>query len=74
MLYININKIKFETYGNLVNNVYSRLNETLINNQEPHSQIQNNEILGAEYPNSNDPEDRNKLNFYNSYFCVPNIT
>ena len=66
MLYININKIKFETYGNLVNNVYSWRNETLINNQEPHSQIENNEILGAEYPNSNDPEDRNKLNFYNS--------
>ena len=27
-----------------------------VNNQDPHSQIENGEILGAEYPNENDPE------------------
>ena len=53
----NINKIKFEPYGNLVDEVYSRLNETLVNNQNPHSQIENDEIPGAEYPNDNDSED-----------------
>ena len=37
--------------------VYSRLSETLIENQDPHSQIKNNEIPGAEYPNDNDSED-----------------
>ena len=53
----NINKIKFEPYGNLVDEVYSRLIETLVNNQNPHSQIENDEIPGAEYPNDNDSED-----------------
>ena len=53
----NINKIKFEPYGNLVDEVYSRLNETLVNNQNPHSQIENDEIPGAEYPNDNDSQD-----------------
>ena len=37
--------------------MYSRLNETLVNNQNPHSQIENDEIPGAEYPNDNDSED-----------------
>ena len=37
--------------------MYSRLNETLINNQDLHSQIENDEIPGAEYPNDNDSED-----------------
>ena len=37
--------------------MYSRLSETLIENQDPHSQIKNNEIPGAEYPNDNDSED-----------------
>ena len=41
----------------LVDEVYSRLNETLINNQDPRSQIENDEIPGAEYPNDNDSED-----------------
>ena len=35
----------------------SRLSETLINNQDTHSQIENDEIPGAEYPNDNDSED-----------------
>ena len=33
---ININKIKFEPYGNSVNQAYSQFNETLINNQDLH--------------------------------------
>ena len=37
--------------------MYSQLNNTLINNQDPHSQIENDEIPGAEYPNNNDSED-----------------
>ena len=54
---VNINKTKFEPYSDLVGEVHSRLNETLINNQDPHSQIENNEIPGTEYPNDNDSED-----------------
>ena len=54
---VNINKIIFEPYGDLVDEVYSRLSETLINNQDPHSQIEHDEIPGAEYPNGNDSED-----------------
>ena len=34
-----------------------RFNETLINNQDPHSQIENDETPEAEYPNGNDSED-----------------
>ena len=34
-----------------------RFNETLINNQVPHSQIENDETPEAEYPNGNDSED-----------------
>ena len=37
--------------------MYSRLNEALINNQDPHSQIENDEFPGAEYPNDNYSED-----------------
>ena len=54
---VNINKIKFEPYGDLVDEVHSRLNETFINNQDPHSQVENDEIPGAEYPYNNDSED-----------------
>ena len=56
----NINKIKFEPYGDLVDEEYSRLNEILINIQDPCSQIENDEIPGAEYPNDNDSEDTEK--------------
>ena len=54
---VNINKIKFEPHFDLVYEVNSRLCETLINNQDTHSQIENDEIPGAEYPNDNDSED-----------------
>ena len=56
----NINKIKFEPYGDLGDEEYSRLNEILINIQDPWSQIENDEIPGAEYPNDNDSEDTEK--------------
>ena len=54
---VNLNTIKFQLYGDLVDGVYSQLNETLINNQDPHSQIENDEIPEAEYPNNSDSED-----------------
>ena len=37
--------------------MYSWLNENLINNQDPHSQIENDQIIRAEYPDNNDWED-----------------
>ena len=35
---VNTNKIKFEPYGDLVDQAYSKFNETLINNQDPQRQ------------------------------------
>ena len=49
-------KIKFKPYGDLVDQACSKCIETLINNQDPHSQLENHETPGAEYPNKNDPE------------------
>ena len=54
---VHIKKIKFEPYSDLVDQAYSNFNETLINNQDPHSQSENNERPGAEYSNENDSED-----------------
>ena len=54
---VNKNKIKFEPYGDLLHQAFSQVNENSINNQDPHSQIQNDEKPGAEYPNENDSED-----------------
>ena len=51
------NKIKFEPYGDLVDQAFSQFNENSINNQDSHSQIENDETPGAEYPNENDSED-----------------
>ena len=50
---VNINKIKFEPYGDLVDWANSRVNETLIHNQYSLKQIENNETVGVEYPNEN---------------------
>ena len=36
---------------------FSQFNENSINNQNPHSQIENDETSGAEYPNENNSED-----------------
>ena len=46
-----------EPCGDLVDQAFSQFNETLIKNQDPGSQIKNDEIPGAEYPNENDSED-----------------
>ena len=54
---VNRNKIKFEPYGYLLDQDFSQFNENSINNQDPHSQIENDEIPGTEYPNENDLED-----------------
>ena len=44
-------------------------NENFINSQDPHSQIENNEIPGAEYPNENVSEDAEA----NKTFAIPNF-
>ena len=45
-------------------------NEPVINNQDPHSQIDNDEVPGAEYPNKNDPEyTKTNKNFQFSTLC-----
>ena len=55
--FVNRNKIKFEPYGDLVDQAFSQFNENSINNQDPHSQIENDETPEAEYDNENDSED-----------------
>ena len=52
-----MNKPKLEPYGDLVDQAFSQFNENSINNQDPHSQIENEETQEAEYPNENDSED-----------------
>ena len=46
---VNINKIKFEPHGDFVDRAYLRFSETLINNQDPNSQIENDETPEVEY-------------------------
>ena len=48
--FVNIKKIEFEPSGNLINQVYSKFIETLINNQGPLFQTENDETPEAEYP------------------------
>ena len=55
---VNRNNIKFEPYGDLVDQAYSKFNETLINNQDPKSQIENDETPGAKYSNESYSENR----------------
>ena len=54
---MNRNKIKFEPCGELVNQAFSQFNENIINNQDPHRQIENDDTPEEEYPNENDSED-----------------
>ena len=49
--------MKFEAYGDLIDQAFLQLNENLINNQDPHSQIENDETPGEEYPNGSDSEE-----------------
>ena len=55
---VNTNKIKFEPYGGLVDQAYSKFNEISINNQDPQSQIENNETPGAKYSHDIYSDDR----------------
>ena len=48
---VNVNKIKFEPYGGLVDQVFLQYNENLIYNEDPQNQIENYETLGEKYPN-----------------------
>ena len=52
-----MNKTKLEQYGDLGDQAFSQFNENSINNQDPHSQIENEETPDAEYSNENDSED-----------------
>ena len=54
---VNSSKTKFEPYGDSVDQVFSQFNENSINNQDPHSQIENYETPEVEYPNGNDSEE-----------------
>ena len=53
---VNINKMEFEPYGDSVNQMLSKSNENLNNNQDRHNQNQKDETQGAEYPNESDSE------------------
>ena len=44
---VNINIMKFESYGDLVDQGFLQFNENLINNQDPHSEIENEETPGG---------------------------
>lgn len=48
---LHINKFKLEPYRVLVDQTYSQFKETLVTNQDPHGQIENDETTEAEYPN-----------------------
>ena len=39
--------MKFETYSDLIDQALLQFNENLVNNQEPHSQIESDKILEA---------------------------
>ena len=54
---VNINKIKYVLYGDLIDQAFLQFNENLINKQDPHSQIENDVILGAEYFNESASEE-----------------
>ena len=49
-------KNKFEPYGDLVDQAFSQFNKTLISNQDPYSQIENDEKPGTKYLNEHRSE------------------
>ena len=63
------NKIKFEPYGDLVHEAYSRYNANMLNSQDPFGQIENDEI--GEAVCSNDQDDENTESNRNSE--IPNF-
>ena len=70
---LNINKMKFKPYGDLVGQAFLQFNENLINNQDPHSQIENDKTPGEQYPNESDSEER-ETSKCTSYRHVTSIT
>ena len=66
---VNKNKIKFEPYGDLVDQAFPLFHENSINNQDPHSQTENDKTPQAEYPNENDSEDTET----NKTSAIPNF-
>ena len=64
-----MNKIKFEPYGDLVDQAFSQFNKTSIANQDSHIQIENDETQGAEFPNENGSEDTET----NKTSAIPNF-
>ena len=61
--------MKFEPYGGLVDQAFVYFNDNLINNQDPHSQIENDETPEAEYPNESDLNEGET----NRTFALPNF-
>ena len=66
---VNKNKIKFLPYNDLGDYTFSQFNENSINNQDPHSQIDNDGTLRTEYPNENYSEDTET----NKTSAIPNF-
>ena len=66
---INVNKMKFERHGDLVDQAFVQFNENLINNQDPHSQTEHDETPEEEYPNESDLEEGET----NRTFALPNV-
>ena len=66
---VNINKIKSEPYDDFVDEAYSKFNETLMKNQDPHSQTENDEIPGVKHSYENDSEDTETV----ETFAIPNF-
>ena len=54
----NVNIMKFQSYGDLNDPVFFQFNENLIKNQDPHSEIENDETPEAEHLNDLDSEER----------------
>ena len=53
---LNSNKIKFEPYGDLADEAYSRCNVNILDNQDPFGQTENDETGQAVYSNDQDDE------------------
>ena len=66
---VNKNKIKFQPYEDLLDQSFSQFKENSINNQDPQSQIENDETPGAEYLNENNSEDTET----NKTSAIPNF-
>ena len=61
-------KMKIEPYSDLIDQTFSQFNENSINNQDPHSQIESDEMPGAKCRNENDSEDKQ----INKSLAIPN--